>query len=141
MRQVMESPGTRIDGGALARPRRSPWRRRLVDAERGITLGFRGDSAFFVYFFAGCVVLAAALVLGLQLWEWTATILALTLVLASELFHHSLRLFFQLAGTEAAPEQVKAQRLASAAVFVTLLGAALVIGLILGQRLVEILAR
>ena len=30
---------------------------------------------------------------------------------------------------------------ASAAVFVTLLGAALVIGLILGQRLVEILAR
>lgn len=121
-------------------PQRSPWRRRLVDAERGITLGFRGDSAFFVYFFAGCVVLAAALVMGLHLWEWVATILALTLVFAAELFHHSLRLFFQMTEAETSRAPLKAQRLASAAVFVTLSGAALAIGLVFGRRLWEVFA-
>ena len=121
-------------------PRRSPWRRRLVDAERGITLGFRSDSAFFVYFFAGCVVVATASVLGLQLWQWIATILALSFVWAAELFHHALRLCLQLLSPETSKAQQKAQRLASAAVFVAVLAGALVMGLILGKRVWEIIA-
>lgn len=133
----MELPGSRVDGGHVAHRRRSSWRRRLVDAERGLTLGFRSDSALFVYFFAGCVVLAAGLVLGLELWEWVATGLSLTLVLTSELFHHCLRLLLQTVDPGAGPEQLKAQRLASAAVFVSLLGATLVIGLVLGSRLLD----
>jgi diacylglycerol kinase len=112
----------------------------LIDAERGITLGFRSDSAFFVYFFAGCVVVAAAAVLGLALWEWIITTLALSAILAAELFHQSLRLFFQSADAELAPAHSRAQRLASAAVFVILLGACVAIGLILGRRLWETLA-
>ena len=134
---------TRIDpppvstGNPNAR-RRSPWRRRLIDAERGITLGFRSDSAFFVYFFAGCVVVAAAAVLGLALWEWIAVVLSLTAVLAAELFHQALRLFFQSAEADASLSQLKAQRLASAAVFATLLGAGLAVSLVLGRRVWDI---
>lgn len=135
---------TRIDPAPSPRSRRadrrrSPWRRRLIDAERGITLGFRSDSAFFVYFFAGCVVVAAAAVLGLTLWEWIAVVLSLTTVLAAELFHQALRLFFQPTEAEPSLSQLKAQRLASAAVFATLLGAGLAVSLVLGRRVWEIL--
>ena len=35
----------------LPRSSRPAWRQRLVDAERGVMQGIRGDSAFFVYFF------------------------------------------------------------------------------------------
>ena len=104
-----------------------------------MTLGFRSDSAFFVYFFAGCVVVAAAAVLGLTLWEWIAIVLSLTTVLAAELFHQALRLFFQPAEAEPSLSQLKAQRLASAAVFATLLGAGLAMSLVLGRRVWEIL--
>ena len=135
---------TRIDPPLGSDPdrttrRRSPWRRRLIDAERGITLGFRSDSAFFVYFFAGCVVVAAAAVLGLELWQWIAVVLSLNAVLTAELFHQALRLFFQSEETEASASQLKAQRLASAAVFATLLGACVIIGLVLGRQVWDIL--
>lgn len=138
IQQTRIDPPLGSDRDRAAR-QRSPWRRRLIDAERGITLGFRSDSAFFVYFFAGCVVVATAAVLGLALWHWVAVILSLTAVMTAELFHQALRLFFQAAETEASPAQLKAQRLASAAVFAALLGACLTIGLVLGRRVWEIL--
>lgn len=66
--------------------KRSPLRQQLVETERGVTLGFRADSTFFVHFFTGSIVVAVAFVLGLTMIQWTVLILSLTLVLASEMF-------------------------------------------------------
>src|SRR5262249_37078383 len=44
---------------APARPRR-PWRRKFGDAYRGLKLGIRGHSSFFVHFFFTALVVAAA---------------------------------------------------------------------------------
>ncbi|MDF1742662.1 MAG: hypothetical protein P1V19_03145, partial [Gimesia sp.] len=49
---------------------RPEWRQRLVDAERGITFGIRLDSTFFIHFFSGSAVIAAAMLLGLSATHW-----------------------------------------------------------------------
>lgn len=120
-------------------PRRPAWRRRLVEAERGIVQGVRGDSTLFVHFFGGSLVLAAGLVLHLALWQWTTVILALTLVLSAEIFCQVLKTLSDPGDGPPADAAVKAQRLATAAVFVTLLGALLVLALIFGERLRHLL--
>ena len=43
---------------------RSRWRHKFGDAFRGLKLGIRGQSSFFVHFFFAALVVAAAIVLG-----------------------------------------------------------------------------
>ena len=52
-----------------SRPRRS-WRNKFRDAIRGLKLGVRGHSSFFVHFFFTALVLAAAVVLRCGLLQW-----------------------------------------------------------------------
>ena len=117
--------------------RRSPWRQRLVEAERGITQGFRGDSTFFVHFFAVSMILAGALVLGLSLIHWTMLVLALTLVLSAEMFHQALKFLLQSVGPHFEKSAETALRIGTAAVFLAMLGAVIVIGLIFVHRLLQ----
>src|SRR5207249_11700618 len=49
--------------GVRTRPPRS-WRSKFRDALRGVKLGIRGHSSFFVHFFFAALVIAAAIVLG-----------------------------------------------------------------------------
>ncbi len=119
------------------RSARPAWRRRLIDIERGITLGVRGDSVFFVYFFLSSLTLAASLVLGISLLEWTVVILALTVVLCAEMFNQSVRsLFAALVGSS--DDSIRsALRIGTAAVFVAIAGSVITIGLILGKAGLE----
>ena len=112
---------------------RPAWRQRWFDAERGAMHGIRGDSAFFVYFFLSSVTLVASAVLAISLVQWTIVILALTLVLSAEMFNEALKSI--LACVERPLEQPAraALRMATAAVYVAIIGAVLVIGLNLGD--------
>jgi diacylglycerol kinase len=116
---------------------RPAWRRWLIDVERGLTHGVRGDSIFFVYFFLTSATIAASLVLRISLLQWTVVILALTVVLSAEMFNQSVKsLFFSL--DRPVNEAAKAAlRIGSAAVFVTIAGSILTIGLILGKASLE----
>ena len=60
--------------------------------------GVRGDSIFFVYFFLTSATIAASLVLGISLLEWTVVILALTVVLSAEMFNQSVKALFAVRG-------------------------------------------
>src|SRR3954447_11303861 len=71
--------------------RRAPWRQRLIDAERGITLGLRGDSTLFLHFFLATIIMGAAFVLGIGAIEWAIVMLSLTLVLSAEMFNQVLK--------------------------------------------------
>lgn len=121
----------------LTRSSRPAWRQRLVDAERGVMQGIRGDSAFFVYFFLSSATVAACVVLGISLIQWTIVILALTLVLSAEMFNQVLKALLLGFGRPVDDAARAALRIAVAAVFVAITGSVIVIGLILGQAAVD----
>src|SRR5690606_15558380 len=115
--------------------KRAAWRQWLVEAERGITAGFRSDSVFFVHLFAGSLAVAASIMLGLTATHWSIVILALSMTIASELFHQVLK---QLGDLVAMPEPRPAaqlRRLGAAAVAVATIGAVTTVSVILGSRL------
>jgi len=118
----------------LRRRRRAPWRQRLVEAERGITHGFRGDSTLFGYLFVGSVVAATGSVLELSLSQWTTLILAMTVVLSAELFQQALKAILLDGETRLSPSFEKALKIGTAGVFIAIGGAVLVISLIFGSR-------
>ena len=57
------------------------------DAFRGLKLGVRGHSSFFVHFFAAALVVAAGLVFRCAWWEWCVLLGCIGLVLTAELFN------------------------------------------------------
>ena len=123
-----------------AERRRPMWRRRLVDAERGLTEGFRGDSTFFVYFFGGTVMLAAGWVLRISLVQWCFLVLSLTTVIGAELFHRALMQTLESLPESARPAPAtvrKLRRISAAGVTMITLGTLLAIGLIIGHKLWE----
>ncbi len=71
------------------KPRR--WRDKFREAFRGVKLGVRGHSSFFVHFFFAALALAAALVLHCDVFEWCLVIGCIGLVVTAELFNSAHR--------------------------------------------------
>jgi len=133
-------PSSRIDRRGTSRPHRPAWRQRLVQAERGIASGVRNDSTFFVHFFAASVIVAIGVVVGLGAIQWAIVTLAFTMVMAAEMFHQVLRFVLLDRDADSLPEPLrKALGVSTAAVTVTIAGALLTIGLLLGGRLTAIM--
>src|SRR5206468_3256689 len=72
-----------------ARPRRS-WRRKFATAFRGIKLGVRGHSSFFVHFFFAALVLVGAIALECGPAQWCVLIGCIGMVLTAELFNSAV---------------------------------------------------
>ena len=119
----------------MNRPRRSAWRQRLVDAERGVTQGLRTDSTFYVHFFITSVVLATAVVLGISHLEWGVVLLAITLVLAAEMFNHVIKVILNGMGHHFERHSQQVLRVGTAAVFVCMIGSTISVGIIIGRHL------
>jgi diacylglycerol kinase len=75
-------------------PRRR-WRAKFGVAFRGIKLGIRGQSSFFVHFFFAALALAAAIVLRCDAVEWCLLVGCIGFVLATELFNSALETLFR----------------------------------------------
>jgi diacylglycerol kinase len=76
------------------RPKRS-WRSKFGAALRGIKLGVRGHSSFFVHFFFTALVVAAAVVLRCDLVQWCILLGCIGLVLTAELFNSAIETLFR----------------------------------------------
>ena len=83
--------------------RRRPWRAKFRDALRGLKLGVRGHSSFFVHFFVAALVLAAGRPLWMRLVEWCLLLGCIGLVLTAELFNSALETLFR--GLDAATKE------------------------------------
>lgn len=79
-------------GEASARPPRR-WRDKFADAFRGLKLGIRGQSSFFVHFFVAAAALAAAWVMSLDWVSWCLLLLCIGMVLTAEMFNSALETF------------------------------------------------
>ena len=140
--QRMSSALPNLSPARRTRPRRTraAWRQWLIEAERGLTAGFRSDSVFFVHLFLGCLAVAAALMFGLSATQWAVLVLALSVTTAAELFHQVLKQLGDLLPETAAGQAAKIRRLATAAVAVAMLGSAVAAAVVLGSRLWTLLA-
>src|SRR5438445_6327503 len=79
---------------AQTRPPRR-WRHKFGAAFRGLKLGIRGHSSFFVHFFFTALVLAAGIILGCELLEWCILLLCIGLVLTTELINSAVETLFR----------------------------------------------
>ena len=75
--------------------RRRRWRHKFRDAFRGLKLGVRGQSSFFVHFFVAALVAVAAFVLGCDVLEWCVLLGCIGVVLVAELFNSAIEVLFR----------------------------------------------
>src|SRR5262245_38190158 len=84
-------------------PRRRSWLRKFDDAFRGLKLGVRGHSSFFVHFFVATVVIAAAATLRVGLVQWCILLGCITSVIAAELFNSAIEILSRVIDIERLP--------------------------------------
>ena len=122
------------------------WRDRLRPACRGIKLGVRGHSRFFVHFFVTALVLAAAIVLRCDLVQWCLLLGCIGLVHVTELLNNAIEALFRgldednPAANAAGWKPARASAcldIAAGAVLLASITASLIGGLIFLSRLLE----
>ena len=118
---------------------RAAWRQRLVQAERGIGNGARQDSIFFVHIFTSTLILLAAGVLRLLPSQWLLVVSSLIMLFVAELFNQALKAMAQAIGETPSPQVQQALGMSTAASMLALVGALVIAGSTLGQRIVEML--
>ena len=116
------------------RPRR-PWQAKFADAFRGVKLGIRVHSSFFVHFFAAAAVIAAGVALEVDLVQWCLLALCIAGVLAAEMFNSALEHLARAVKRDRDPELGLALDIGSGAVLLAALGAATVGAIVFGHRL------
>jgi diacylglycerol kinase len=120
-------------------PPRRYWRRKFGAAFRGLKLGIRGQSSFFVHFFFTALVIAAAIAFGCELWEWCLLLGCIGLVLVAELFNSAIETLFR-GLDEATKERVwPCLDIAAGAVLLASIIAVLIGGLIFLKHLIRVL--
>jgi diacylglycerol kinase len=119
------------------RPRRS-WRAKFGDAFRGLKLGVRGHSSFFVHFFFAALVLAAGLVLRCGPLEWCLLLACIGMVLTAELFNSALETIFRGLDETTKPRVRACLDIAAGAVLVASIAAALIGSIIFLGRLIDL---
>lgn len=122
----------------LPSPERS-WPDKFRDAFRGVKEGVRGQSSFFVHFFAAAIVLAAGVVLGINQVEWCLLVLSITGVLTTEMLNSALESMAKAITGECDPHLGNSLDIGSAAVLLASIGAATVGVVIFGRRVAELL--
>ena len=114
---------------APTKPRRS-WRAKVGDALRGLKLGIRGHSSFFVHFFFAALTLVAAVVLRCSLVEWCLLVGCIGMVLTAELFNSAIETLFRGLDPSTKPRVRACLDVAAAAVLIASVCAVLVGGLV-----------
>src|SRR5262249_23066901 len=129
----------------LRSPRANRERRKLRvkfrEAFRGIKLGVRGHSSFFVHNFCAAAVIIAAAVAQCDVVEWIALIGCIGAVFAAELFNSAIESLFH--GLDVATKQrlKGVLDISAGAVLVVCTTAVIIGGIIFGSRIWELVAR
>lgn len=140
MLQGPVNAGTDTPEPVIIRAGRRSWRAKFGEACRGVKLGVRGHSSFFVHFFCAAAVLAAAVVLRCDLVEWCLLLGCVTAVLAAELFNSAIDTVCRALDERARARARPACDIAAGAVLVAGAGAAMVGVCVFAHRLLALLS-
>lgn len=117
--------------------RRSAWRERLIDAERGFSFGLRHSSSLFGHLFLCAIIVLTAAILGVREWEWAALVVSMALGIGAEMYHLAVCVLAESCGR---PEAIKAARLSAGGMIMAMLGAGAMILYIFGHRIAQLLS-
>jgi diacylglycerol kinase (ATP) len=120
--------------------RKRCWPTKFRDAIRGVKVGIRGHSSFFVHFFAAALVLAAGLVFQCAWMEWCVLLGCIGFVLTAELFNSAIETLFRGLDHDTKNRIVGCLDIAAGAVLVAGLTAATIGVIIFGRKLLVLLA-
>jgi diacylglycerol kinase len=131
--------GTERDREAAPRKEPRRWRDKFREAIRGVKLGVRGHSSFFVHFFFAALALAAALALQCGFVEWCMIFGCVGLVLTAELFNSSIETLFHSLDSESKRRNRGSLDIAAGAVLIASLTAAMIGLIVFGRRILLLL--
>lgn len=117
------------------------WWRMFTDAVRGVKVAFRSEINFFVHLFIAVIAGVAGGIVRMTDERWCIYILCVAVVLSAELFNTAIERLARAVTREEHPEVRDALDVASGAVLVAALGAAVVGVLMIGWPFVAQLAR
>jgi diacylglycerol kinase len=133
------SPRVTPETTGRAKPRRH-WGDKFGDAFRGLKLGIRGHSSFSVHFFFAALVVAAAGVLGCELWQWCILLGCVGLVLTAELFNSAVETLFRGLDDATKARVFPSLDIAAGAVLLASITAVIVGGIIFLHQLYRLLS-
>jgi diacylglycerol kinase len=113
---------------------------KLRSACRGLKLGIRGQSSFFVYFFFVAMLSAAGLVLRCPPLEWCVLLGSAALVVTANLFQSAVEGLLAGLGDAARVRARPAQDIAAGGVLLATVAALLIISVLLLSHLLAMLA-
>lgn len=119
--------------------RRRSWRAKFDDAFRGLKLGIRGHSSFFVHFFVATVVLAAAVTLQVSVLQWCLLLGCITAVIGAELFNSAIEVLCRVLEVDRLPNGKAPLDIAAGAVLAVSIGASIVGGIVFADRIIKII--
>ena len=114
--------------------RQRTWSRKFADAFRGLERALRTQTSFVVHLWMAVAVIIAAAVLRVSLVEWCLLAVAIGMVLAAEIFNTALESLARAIPVGRHPRIRDALDMASAAVLVAALTAAVIGVLVFGTR-------
>jgi len=121
--------------------RNQSWVKRFGVACRGVKIAARAEASFFVHLFVTAMVLLSGAILDISRWEWCLMVLCIATVLCAELLNTSLERMARAVTREEDSHVRDALDIASGAVLVAAMGAAIVGVLVFGLRAAEMLSR
>jgi diacylglycerol kinase len=106
--------------------RPATWSSKFAAAFSGLKQGVHGQSSFFVHFFATVLVIVAAIFLRASLAEWCLLVLCIQSVLVAEMFNSAVEWLARTITRDHDEQLGVALDIASAAVLVAAVGAAVI---------------
>ena len=112
------------------------WSRKFADAFRGLSRAVRTQSSFAVHLLAAGSVVAAGAFFRVSAVEWCLLALAIGLVLMAEIFNTAIESLARAPGSRRHPRVRDALDMASAAVLLAAITAAVIGVIVFGPRIV-----
>jgi diacylglycerol kinase len=125
------TPGARTSSRISSRT----WSRKFADAFRGLWRAVRTQSSFAVHLGMAAAVVAAGAFFRITAGEWSLVVFAIGLVLMAEIFNTAIESLARAPGSRRHPRFRDALDMASAAVLLAAITAAVIGVIVFGPRL------
>ena len=120
-------------------PKKRTWRRKFNDAFRGVFQSIRQQSSYRVHFFFTLIVPIVAILLKLHVWEWCFVILLIAVVIVAEMFNTAIESLSRVITDQYDKQIRQALDIASGAVLVISISAAILGTIIFAVALLRLL--